>query len=80
MNEIQEKIKQIKLLQQEYKTTESKDELLFNNINDKIITFMLEDLPKELNFSWYLYEKVNDEYVWQIMLKKFMKLITNRKE
>ena len=72
MNGIQEKIKQIKLLQQKYKTTENKDELLLNNINNKIITFMLEDLPKELNFSWYLYEKVNNEYVWQIMIKKFI--------
>ena len=69
-----EKIKQIKLLQQEYKITESKDELLLNNINDKIITFMLESLPKELNFSWDLFKKVNNEYIWQIMVKKFMML------
>lgn len=74
MNERLEKIKQIKLLQQEYKTTENKDELLLNNINDKIITFMLENLPKELNFSWDLFKKVNNEYIWQIMVKKFMML------
>lgn len=74
MNVRQEKIKQIKLLQQEYKTTKNKDELLLNNINDKIITFMLENLPKELNFSWDLFKKVNNEYIWQIMVKKFMML------
>ena len=68
----QDKIKQIKLLQQEYKRTENKDELLLNNINDKIITFMLVNLPKEINLSWDLFRKINNEYIWQILVKKFM--------
>ena len=68
----QVKIKQIKLLQQEYRNSKNKSELLDNNINDKIITFMLENLPKEINLSWDLFRKINNEYIWQILVKKFM--------
>ena len=70
----QDKIKQIKLLQQEYKNSKNKSELLDNNINDKIIAFMLENLPKDLNFTRDLFIKINNEYVWQILVKKFMML------
>ena len=33
---------------------------------------MFVNLPKEINLSWDLFRKINNEYIWQILVKKFM--------
>lgn len=74
-----EQIKQIKILQNEYRRASKQEQktLKLNNINDKILSLMFFELMSEkltVNLTKELYTKVNGRETWQILVNKFMML------
>lgn len=71
-----EQIKHIKILQNEYKHNTNKNSFELNSIEDKIITFMLDNIASDMkkDFSLNLFKKINNTTVYDILINKFMNL------